>query len=229
MNGLKHYLSSSVGAKQMVGFTGILLILFVIFHLAGNLLIYLGPDVFNGYAATLHSLGLFLRLLEIGLASVFVLHLVFTARLVMANRKARLTRYEVYSPSEERSFAAKTMPYTGLLIFLFVLFHLFDFTLVDQSGSASIIRDVNFGLYGLVYQSFLNPIHSLVYLIAMAGLGLHLSHSIQSVFQTFGIAHARYRALTRICSMSVGVIVASLFGSIPIYIMIHSHFWAFLT
>lgn len=227
MSAVKRYLSSSIGKKQIIAASGFLLIVYVVLHLIGNLLIFAGPDAFNGYTEKLHSLGLVLRLIEFGLASVFVIHIGFTAKVVMENRWARSERYNVSDASETRSFAAKMMAYSGSLILLFLFFHLADFTFADPYSQASEIRDINFGLYGLVYNSFLNPVRSIFYILVMVAVGLHVSHSAQSLVQTFGLMPAKYKPLIRRCGIGLGIVVAVLFSSIPIYIMIHRNFWSF--
>src|SRR3989338_3288779 len=124
MDSFTAYVKSSIGKKQIVASTGLLLILFVIGHLAGNLLIYLGPEAFNAYAQKLKHLRPGLYIVEFGLLAVFVIHMWLTAVLVIENYSARPVGYAVNKPVGGRSWAAPLMPYTGTLIPPFVVLHL---------------------------------------------------------------------------------------------------------
>lgn len=212
------YFSSSLGRKQVVAATGLLLILFLIMHLSGNLLLYKGPDAFNAYAEFLDHLGMLKVLARIGLVALFVLHVVFTALLVIDNRKARGQGYAVNKAVGKRSFATRLMPYTGTLVLAYLIFHLFDYTLADHHSVKSIVDGVNLGLYGLVYNSFKNPIRVAFYVLGMLGIGFHLIHAVQSVVQTFGFNHPTLTPLIRKVSTVVGVAIAVGFASIPFYL-----------
>ncbi len=220
MNFIVSSLKSSIGKKQIVAATGLVLILFVIGHLAGNLFIYSGPEGYNHYAQKLASLRPGLYLVEFFLFIIFVTHLLVTALLVLENIKARPISYQRYKPSEERSLAAKLMPYTGTVILLFVIWHLLDFTFIDQHGARSILTDgQSYGLYGVVYNSFLNPVHSGLYILAMMCVGFHLAHGVQSFVQTFGFNHPDYFPWVKKISNAFGVLIALGYSSIPIYIL----------
>ena len=184
---------SSIGKKQIIAVTGLLLILFLIGHLIGNLLIYGGPDVFNGYAAMLAKARPVVFLIEMALLAVFLIHVLVTLWLVLENIKAAgVSRYAVKKTRAQRSLATQLRIYTGLFLLAFVVWHLFDFTFSDHEGPRSILLNKSLGLYGVVYNSFLNPIHSGLYIIAMACLGFHLAHGVQSLIQTFGFNDEKY-------------------------------------
>src|SRR5437868_2744430 len=138
MHAISSYLNSSIGRKQIVAVTGLLLIIYVIAHLAGNLFIYVGPDMFNGYAKGLANLRPALTVLEIGLLATFVVHMYVTALLVLENINAR-QRYAVSKPKGEQSITSRLMAYTGTIILAFVIWHILDFTLVDHEGPRSFI------------------------------------------------------------------------------------------
>mgnify|MGYP001594144377 CR=1 FL=1 len=212
---------SSIGKKQIIAVTGLLLILFLIGHLVGNLLIYGGPAVFNGYAAMLAKARPVVFIIEMALLAVFIIHILVTLWLVLENIKAAgVPRYAVKKTRGQRSWATQLRVYTGLFLIAFVVWHLFDFTLSDHAGPRSIMAHKSLGLYGVVYNSFLNPIHSLLYIIAMACLGLHLAHGVQSLMQTFGCNHPKYTPMVHAVSNLFGVAIAVGFGSIPIYVLI---------
>ncbi len=214
------YLKSSIGRKQIVATTGLLLILFLLGHLAGNLLIYLGPDVYNQYSKKLISLRPGLYFIEFALLGVFITHMWFTAILVIENIKARGERRYANSKSLVKStWVSRLMPYTGTVIVVFVVTHLMDFTFKAHVGPNSMVNGVDLGLYGLVFNTFKNPLHSLWYVIAISCLGFHLAHGIQSFIQTFGFNHPAATPFVKKISNLLAVTLVILYCSIPIYVL----------
>ncbi len=212
---------SSIEKKQIVATTGLILIGFVAGHLAGNLFIYLGPEAFNGYAKKLAGLRPGLYLVEAVLSVLLIIHLWLTSLLAAENFKARPVRYRVAKDAGDRSLAARLMPLTGTVIILFVIWHLKDFTFSDHHGARSILSDgQSYGLYGVVYNSFLDPLHCLLYVLAMVAVGFHLTHGIQSFVQTFGFYHPKYTPVVRTISKALGLLVAVAYSSIPVGIQL---------
>ena len=214
----KRYFSSSIGKKQTVAVSGLLLILFLIAHLAGNLMIYRGPEAINIYSHTLHSFGLLIRLAEFGLAGIFLIHIIFTAMVVIENKKARPTSYHGTDGYPQRSLATRLMPYTGTILLVYVISHLFDFTIADPNGADAFVNGQNLGLYGLIVNEFSNPYAVLWYLVAMAAVGFHLVHAVQSLCQTFGWNHPTYTPIVKKISMGFGILISLAFASIPLYV-----------
>lgn len=215
---MKAYLTSSVGRKQIIAVTGLGLVLFIIAHLSGNLLIFAGPEAFNAYAKKLHSLGPLLYVARAGLIAMFGAHILFTIMLIRENRKARGQQYAVQKDAPGRSFATKTIRYSGPLLALFLLMHLSDFTWnVPWIGSGAEFS-ASLGLFAKVANSFLNPIRSAIYILAMVAIGLHLSHGIQSVFQTMGLTNVEKMKKIKQVSLTLGLVIAVGFASIPVYL-----------
>lgn len=217
------FFSSSIFRKQVVALTGLVMVGFILGHMAGNLLIYLGPNVFNDYADKLASLGELLWIIRTGLVISILVHIYFTVKLTRENSKSRRTRYEVYTPNADNKFARTTMIYSGILLFCFLILHLTDFTLADKEGAASVLGAQKLRLFGLVWNSFLHPWRDLVYILAVCSVGLHLSHGIQSFIQTIGFNHPRYTPWILKASVILGIIVAVGFSSIPVYVMVRQH------
>jgi succinate dehydrogenase / fumarate reductase cytochrome b subunit len=182
----------------------------------GNLLIFLGPSVFNSYAEKLAKLRPGLYVVEAALLLIFLTHIYYTALIVLENIRARSQRYLIYKVKEPRSFATKLMPFTGAGLLAFVIWHILDFTFVDKMGPNSMINGEWFGLYGIVYNSFLDPLHAFLYLLAMGAVGFHLAHGVQSFFQTFGFNHPRYTPLITRLSVCFGIFITAAFSSIPV-------------
>jgi len=215
------YFKSSIGKKQIVAVTGLFLVLFLIGHLAGNLFIYAGPEAFNHYAKKLADLRPGLYLVEAGLALIFFIHMWMTAVIVIENRLARPVGYAMIQPVGKRSLATRLMPVTGPIILAFVVWHLLDFTFSDHHGPLSVLADgSSYGLYGVVYNAFSDPVHSALYVVAMIAIGLHLSHGIQSFVQTLGFDHPRYMPAVQKFSNGVAIFIAVVFSSIPVCILL---------
>ena len=216
------FLSSSVGRKQYVAATGLCLILFVVAHLAGNLLLFAGPDLFNAYAHKLASLRPAFYVVDAGLFVIFVSHLAVTGILVTENIKARgQVRYEVQKSQGDRSLATRLMPWTGGVILAFVIWHLLDFTFSDHDGPRGMMPNgEHMELYGVVFNAFVQPWHSLLYIAAMVAVGLHLSHGMQSFVQTFGFTWLGTSQRVKITCQGIGLLVGLVYSCIPIYVMV---------
>lgn len=221
MQTLEKYQQSSIGKKQIVATTGLMLILFLVGHLAGNLFFYLGPEAFNAYAEKLAHMRPGLYLVEFGLFVIFLIHILLTASIVIENRTARKTQYASSKTKVPRSLSTKIMPFTGSILLIFVIIHLFDFTFANKSGPLSVLADGHdYGLYGVVYNTFRNPVHSAFYIVAMMCLGFHLFHGIQSFVQTFGFYHPRYTPMLKTMGHIAALAVAFGFSSIPVYVLL---------
>lgn len=218
------FLDSSIAKKQTVAITGLLLILFIIVHLAGNLFIYGGPEIFNSYAPKLRSLGHLLLLARVILLVAFMTHIIVTIILIIENIKARggFKRYAIDQAVGQRSLSEKLMPWSGIYIFVFVIFHILDFSAADQQGPRTFLYGKSYGLYGLEFNSFRDPVHALLYIIAVCFVGLHLSHGVQSVVQTFGFHPKWFSAIKKGSNLFALIIVLS-FVSIPVYVYYLSH------
>lgn len=210
MSWITQYWSSSIGRKQIMAKTGLMLCGFLIIHLAGNMLLFVGPEAFNAYAASLTSNKFILYPAEVVLFSIFAVHIGLALKLTVENRQARGgVRYAVNTQVGDMSFATKTMPITGIWTLVFMILHLVNFKFADHS--------VENGLYGVVQTHFQNPIWSVYYIVSMALLGFHVGHGLQSSFQTFGLNHPKYNDLIKNSSIGFGSLIFVGFSSFPIY------------
>lgn len=179
--------SDSIGRKAVVAVTGLFMLLFVVTHLLGNSTIFAGPDGINAYAEKLRGLGPFVLVFRIFMAAMLCLHVIFAVLLTLENRAANPGKYAV-KKMLKATFAGETMIWTGLLLLAFIVYHLLQFTLhitpdVVLGNDAKNRVDV----FTMVFSSLrITPI-ALVYVAAMVTLFLHLSHGIQSIFQTLGL------------------------------------------
>ena len=206
---LRRTVSSSIGKKVMMALTGLLLIGFLVAHLVGNLLLYADEDgsAFTQYALALESRPLLLLAAEVGLAALFIAHIVLGVRVTLQNREARDDRYQVRATHGARTPGSATMIITGLIVLLFLLVHVYDFRLTKDNGE---------DLVGLVEARLSAGTGFLIYTLGVAALGLHLSHAFRSALQSLGLHHPKYELLIRRASIAVGVILGLGFLSFPL-------------
>jgi succinate dehydrogenase / fumarate reductase cytochrome b subunit len=179
---------SSVGRKMIVAATGVVLILFVIGHLLGNLQIFLGPDWINGYAKHLRDLGPILWAIRAFLIIVVVAHIYYTIRLAIENRRARPERYR-RKDIVKATLASRTMVMSGLIILAFVIYHLLQFTVrVTDPRFDALPKDPlgHYDVYSMMILGFQSPLISGFYILGMFLLAMHLSHGSSSFFQSLG-------------------------------------------
>lgn len=209
MNWFINTLGSSVGKKLMMAVTGFGFILFLIGHLIGNLTIYAGKDAFVSYAGHLHSLEPVVRAMEAGLLLFAVVHILTGLILFYQNYTARPNRYAVNKRAGGRTLGSATMPYTGLIILAFVIFHLFNFTLADKTDR---------NIWDIVSASFSDPIYVFLYIASVFVVAVHVSHGFWSAFQTLGVNHPKYMPSIMAFSLLFSLIIAVGFGFIPLYV-----------
>ena len=211
MNWLINTLKSSVGKKLMMAITGLGFCGFLAGHLGGNLTIYGGKEMFNSYAEHLHALGILLTFMEWGLLFFAVVHVLTGLTLFYQNFKARPVRYRVDKRAGGRTWGSATMPYTGVLLLAFVVYHLMNFHFVDKTDTT---------IFDIVSQAFNNPLTILIYVVAMIIAALHVSHGFWSAFQTLGANHPKYMPMIRTVGLIFALAVGIGFGTLPLFISI---------
>lgn len=213
MSWLNHAIKSPIGAKVLMAITGLMLSGFLLGHVSGNLLVFAGPDAINAYAEGLRKFPALLWVARIGLIAAFGAHLALAIHVSRQNRAARPVPY-AFNNTVQASFASRSMLVTGLAMFAFVLFHLAHFTW--RATDPVIATMGEFDVYQMLIHGFKKPAISGTYLLAMAAIGLHLSHGLGSVFQTLGLNHPRYNKVIRGVAPFIGFAIAGLFASIPL-------------
>ncbi len=215
------FFRSSVGKKYVMGLTGLLMILFLIEHLSGNLLLFSkDPAPFNKYSDFLMSFGDILVIVELIFLAFLLFHVFSGITVALGKLKARPHGYaktaSAGAPSK-KSFSSVTMIWTGLLTFVFIAIHLKTFkygphytTMVDGVE----MRD----LHKLVMEVFLNPIYVIWYVGALTFLGFHLRHGFWSAFQSLGFNHPRYMPIIYTVGIILAIVIAVGFIGIPIWI-----------
>lgn len=220
MRGMKvlRALSTTVGTKILVALTGLSLVGFLILHLAGNLLILVGPDKFNAYSDALIKNPLIIPA-ELGLLAILLVHIVKAIGHVVRGRTARPIGYQkkVWAGGASRkSWGSTTMAASGIFLLIFLVGHLATFKFGPYYAAADEgVRD----LYRLSVEIFKNPGYVVFYVLAMGVVGLHLRHGISSAFQSLGLMTTGVWT-TRLLNLglTLAVIIAGGFALIPVWV-----------
>ncbi|MBP9680251.1 MAG: succinate dehydrogenase cytochrome b subunit [Bacteriovorax sp.] len=208
--------STSIGKKQIMGVTGLLLCGFLVAHLLGNLTLLVSSDVFNKYSHTLTSNPLIYGA-EAVLLLIFLSHIFMAVRLIIENKKARPIPYHTYKKSGRGgTFASSTMPLTGLIALVFLVIHILGLkygTHYTTTVGGVEMRDI----YKTTVEYFADPIHVFGYLVAVVALGIHTSHGFWSAFQSLGLNHPKYMPKIQCASKAFGLFVAIGFSIFPLF------------
>jgi succinate dehydrogenase cytochrome b subunit len=215
MTAKRSFWSSTIGRKVVMAVTGVILFGFVLGHMVGNLQLYLGAKALNDYAVWLREFahGAALPAARITLIVAVLAHIWSATSLTLASRAARPTPYRRWEPRES-TYASRTMRWGGVIILLFVIYHLMHFTWGNAHPSF-----VPGDVYHNVVAGFAVPWVSAVYILAMLALGLHLKHGLWSMFQTLGVSHPRYERYARVFAAAFAAIVVLGNISFPIAVL----------
>ncbi len=210
MGKMMAFCRSMVGKKAVLAATGFVLFLFLIGHLLGNLLIFVGREQLNAYAAFLKRAGELLWAARLILLVALTLHILASLQITLVNWKARPIDY-VVKQAVETGYAARTMIVSGPLVFLYVVYHLLMFTFLT-TGPGYSETDV----YRNVVLAFQVPAISGVYILALLILGMHLYHGVWSMCQTLGLEWSGSRRTIATCTV---VAIAGGYSLIPLAIL----------
>lgn len=215
---LHRLLVSSIGQKFIMGITGLLLCGFLVGHLTGNLLLYVGAEQFNEYAEFLHHQK-FLPLIELGLLLLFLAHLYLAVVTTQHNRAARSQNY-YRRESKQGTGLIPAAPHSwmfisGSVVLGFVLLHLIDLRFAlrpdfDYEGLAT--------PYATTVAALSNPLSRMIYFIGTIFLGFHLSHGFGSAFQSLGLSAPKYKPLIQTASIAFAILIAGGFASLVIFV-----------
>ena len=212
--------STSVGKKYTMAVSGAIFVLFVIVHMFGNLKVYLGPEAFNHYAEGLREFGApflgyewFLWAFRAALIAALLIHVVAAWQTSRQSWAARGHRYKKHDKLVFH-YASRTMRWGGVVLFLFIVFHLLHLT------TGTLHPDF---IPGDAYHNFVTGFRSLpvvaIYTVAMIALGLHLYHGTWSAFQTMGIDGPRIRKWREPIALGVALIVVLANLSFPVAVL----------
>jgi succinate dehydrogenase / fumarate reductase, cytochrome b subunit len=209
------FLASSIGKKVVMAVTGIILFGFVVGHMLGNLQVYLGPTALNHYAETLRAVPALLWAVRAVLAASAALHVWAAASLTRMNLQARPIGYR-QRQNRESTVASRTMRWSGILLLVFIVYHLMHFTFGTPGVHPSFVR-------GDVYHNFVTGLRvapvAAFYLAATLALGFHMYHGVWSMLQTLGLSHPRYDHLRHRFAAAITAVVVAGNLSFPIAVL----------
>jgi succinate dehydrogenase / fumarate reductase cytochrome b subunit len=216
------FLKSTVGRKIVMAVTGMTMLVFVIAHLLGNASIFEGPEGINSYARRLHELVLLIWTYRPIMIIMVLLHVFFGIQLTFENYRAKPESYGVRK-SLSATFAGKNMIWTGLILGVFIIYHLLQFTfqVTDPAISAYMNLDAagRPDVFRMVVLTFRRSVIAFVYIGAMIVLALHLLHGIQSFMQTLGLNNERTMPFFRVIGDLAALIISIGYISIPVVIL----------
>lgn len=230
MTGALTLYRSSIGKKAIMAITGLIGIGFLVLHMYGNLKIFEGPEYFNNYAAGLRSLGApvfgdrhLLWVARLVLLGAVVLHIAMAVQLTRQDLEGRPrgNRYQV-KKNVQGSYASRTMRWGGIILFLFIVYHILNLTLGAvgfDPGQYQHPEGNVFSTYNNVINAFRFWPSTIFYVIAMLALGLHLYHGFWSMFQTLGLNSYRSNGILRALAIVVALGLTVGFVSVPLAVM----------
>ncbi len=212
--------TSTVGRKILMAITGQMMVLFVITHALGNSSLYFSN--LNAYAAAVHAMPLLLWLFRVFMAAVLIIHVYLGIVLTLENRKAKPETYAV-SSNISATFAGRNMIWTGTLIGGFLVYHLLHFTFQTIDPAVSAINNADSlgrpDVLMMVVRSFQDGGIAALYVTSVAGLLLHLTHGIQSSFQTWGLNNEKsFPIITRGGQIAATILFIG-YAAIPVVIV----------
>jgi succinate dehydrogenase / fumarate reductase, cytochrome b subunit len=216
---------SSLGKKYIMAVTGLVLFLFVIGHLAGNLQIFLGPEALNRYGHFLQTNPELIWPARIVLLLMVFLHIWAAIKLSLENKAARPIGYQQYR-SVGSSYASRTMAMSGIIVFVFIVYHILHFTVqadfVNRTGQSFVTftdPQQRHDIFRMMVVGFSNYWVSGFYILGMALLSLHLSHGVSSMFQSIGWKNRAYGPCLDKLARAGAVLIFLGYTSIPLAVM----------
>ncbi len=219
MHALKKYMGSSIGRKQMMGATGMILYGYLLVHLVGNLGMLSGAEKYNKYGyLLLHELAEIIVPVEIFLIFAVLIHIRLAIGLTLENRAARPVAYAVKKSSQQTLHSASMMM-TGSAILIFILIHVAHFRYGAVTGHTMVTYDgiEMRDLYGTMMSAFSLWWYSGAYVLAMALIFSHLSHGFQSSLQSLGFNHAKYTPFVLFAGRAYAVLIAGGFSLLAVW------------
>jgi succinate dehydrogenase / fumarate reductase cytochrome b subunit len=215
MNRALGFVGSSIGKKVLMALSGLVLFGFVVAHMIGNLQVYMGPEVINAYGEKLREVPALLWGARLGLLLAVAVHIWAAWSLTRMNQQARPLGYRERR-NRESTYASRTMRWSGVILLLFIVYHLLHFTFGPRAVHPSFVP-------GDIYHNFVVGFRSVpvsaFYIAAMLSLGLHMYHGVWSLMQTLGLSHPRYNHLRHAFATLVTVVVVAGNISFPLAVL----------
>ena len=205
--------NTTIGKKLLVASTGLMVCLFLVFHLINNLIIFTGPENFNQLVAALEKIKPLIRIMEILLVIIFFTHIYNSILLTIESKRSRNDSYIKLSSSSSTIYS-RTMFFSGSILFIFIVTHLstiwFNFQNIDDHDKYYYL--VTESVYG-----FGNIFITILYLLSMILLGFHLRHGFQSAFKTLGVQNSKFDKILNVVSIFFWFLIPLGFFSIAFW------------
>ena len=218
----------SLVKKYLMAATGLVLALFVLGHMLGNLQIFAAaPGPINHYANFLQSLGEILWAVRLFLLACVVVHVWMAILLTLENRRARPVGYQ-QDATVQASYASRTMIWSGLIVLAFIVFHLAHYTLqvvhpifqsLEYADNGRRMHDV----FAMVLVGFSYPAVAGFYVLAIGLLCVHLSHGVRSMFQSLGVRNEKWRYRLNGIARAYALIIFLGFVAVPLAVQWSLH------
>jgi succinate dehydrogenase / fumarate reductase cytochrome b subunit len=222
MTWIGSFYRSAIGKKAVMAVTGVMLFGWIFGHMLGNLKVFLGAEHLNTYAEWLRTMGApampnsaLLWILRVVMLVAVVLHIVAATQLTLMSRAARPTAYRVRN-NEASSYASRTMRWGGVIILLFIFYHLAHLTF---GGHVTPVKFIQGDVYHNVVAGFQVWWVSAIYIIANLALGLHLYHGLWSMFNSLGLNHQRFNLWRRYFAIAFALIITVGNLSMPVAVL----------
>ncbi len=216
MNRASRFYKSAIGKKFVMGLTGLIGVGFVIAHMAGNLLVFRGPEAINSYAHFLVNTGELLWIARLVLIAAVILHVIAAYQLTMQNRAARPDGYANRKP-QVSTWASRTMRLGGVLLLVFIVLHVMHFTSPGWSPAGMFAKE---DVHANIVTSFRIWWITLFYVVSMIALGLHLYHGAWSSVRSLGVAQPRQKPLSRTAALGVAIVIWAGFTAVPVAVFL---------
>ena len=212
-------LNSSIGRKFIMALSGCALILFLVFHMSMNLVLVFSTEAYDMICDFLGT-NWYAIVASMGLAFLFIVHIVYAIMLTLQNQKARGKDKYASSNLTPVSWTSKNMLVLGIVVLAFLVLHLYDFWYKMQFSELFHLQGAEPHGSVIAIELFKNPIHVIIYLIGIAALWFHLSHGFWSMFQSMGINNRiwlpRYKCIGNI----VALLICVGFAVVPVFFLL---------
>ena len=208
---VRNFWQSQLGKKVVMAVTGLIGVGFVFGHMVGNLQVFQGPEKINAYSRFLHGTGGALWAARLVLLAAVVLHIAAAVQLTGRRQAARPVAYAGGRQPQVSTLASRTIRWGGVLILIFLVYHILHFTLGTVHGSF-----VDGDPYHNVAAGFASPLVVVFYELALVAVGLHLYHGIWSSGRSLGVSQPSPHPIRRQLALVLSVIVWAGFAVIPV-------------
>lgn len=209
-------LNSSIGRKFIMALSGCALILFLLFHMSMNLVLVFSTEAYDMICDFLGT-NWYAIVASIGLAALFIVHILYATMLTLQNKKARGNDKYASSNLTDVSWTSKNMFVLGIVVLAFLVLHLYDFWYKMQFSELFHLAGAEPHGSVIAVELFKNPIHVAIYLIGIIAVWFHLSHGFWSMFQSVGINNRIWLPRFKCIGNVVAAIICLGFAAVPIF------------